>query len=155
MHITKDELLAGRDKKYKQDYTQEISDNLDKLLIPINKLRDAYGIALQVNSGWRPPAINLSTPGAAPHSKHMVGLAVDINDPNGKLRDWCLQNLQMMKDLGIYMEDFRWTSVSNSGGWVHWQLGPPKSGKRIFVPSAARSQFPNVWSGQYDSQYDD
>ena len=30
--ITKDEILMGRDKKYPEEYTKEISDNIDKLL---------------------------------------------------------------------------------------------------------------------------
>jgi len=66
MPISKDELLKGRDKQYPNDYTQEISDNLDKLLIPLNKIRDAYGKPMTIDSGWRPPSINGSTPGAAP-----------------------------------------------------------------------------------------
>lgn len=150
MPISKDEILMGRDKKYPKDYTKQISDNIDQLLIPINKIRDAYGSSMIVNSGWRPPSINLSTPGAAVHSKHMIGLAVDISDPNGVLMKWVLQNLQLLKDLNIYCEDFSWTP-----NWLHFQLGGPKSGKRIFVPSAARADLPNKWNHQYDSQFDD
>jgi hypothetical protein len=147
--ISKDELLKGRDIQYASEYTQEISDNLDKLLIPLNKIRAAYGHPMIVNSGWRPPSINASTPGAAAHSKHCLGLAADIADPDGKLMKWVLDNLQLMKDLGIYMEDFRWTP-----DWVHFGLGAPASGKRIFVPSANRPLSPARWDGHYDTSYD-
>lgn len=149
MGISKDELLKGRDTQYPNDYTQEVSDNLDKLLVPMNKIRDAYGKSMSVTSGWRPPSINASTPGAATHSKHMIGLACDISDPDGAVMKWVLENLEMMQDLEIYFEDFRWTP-----NWCHFQLGAPASGKRIFVPNSSRAQVPAKWDGHYDSQFD-
>ena len=149
MPISKEELLKGRDTEYASDYTQEISDNLDKLLIPLNQIREAYGKPLTVNSGWRPPSINGTTPGAAAHSKHMIGLACDISDPDGEFWKWVLENLQLMKDLDIFMEDKRWTK-----GWVHFGLGGPSSGHRIFVPSANRATDPDAWDGEYDHSFD-
>lgn len=150
MAISKDELLKGRDVEYADDYTQEISDNLDKLLVPLNQIRDAWGKPMIVDSGWRPPSINASTPGAATHSKHMLGLAADIADPDGSLWTWVLENLQMMKDLDIFMEDKRWCP-----GWVHFGMGAPASGHRIFVPSADRPQAPDSWNGEYDHGFDE
>lgn len=149
MSISKDELLKGRDQQYASDYSQEISDNLDKLLIPLNNIRTAYGKPMTVNSGWRPPSINGSTPGAATHSKHMLGLAADIADSDGSLWIWVLDNLQLMKDNDIFMEDKRWCP-----GWVHFGLGQPASGKRIFVPSANRALDPGAWDGEYDHSFD-
>lgn len=147
--IAKSELLMGRDVTYASEYTQDISDNLDKLLIPMNQIRAAYGQPMIVNSGWRPPEVNASTPGAATHSKHMEGLACDISDKDGVLMAWVLANLSMMQQLGIYHEDFRWTP-----DWVHFQLGAPASGHRIFVPSAARPSAPDRWDGNYDHSFD-
>lgn len=150
MSISKDELLKGRDKDYASDYTQEISDNLDKLLIPLNKMREAYGSPLICNSGWRPPSINAATPGAASHSAHCMGLAADIADPDGKLMNWVLANLELMKELGFFFEDFRWTP-----NWVHFGLRKPSSGKRIFIPNANRPTAPNRWDGKYDPSFDE
>lgn len=147
--LTKDEFLKGRDKQYALEYSQIISDNLDRLLVPMNKVRDAYGKPMSVNSGWRPPEVNAATPGAATHSKHMEGLAVDIADADGAVRTWVLANLALMQELNLYFEDFRWTP-----GWTHFQLGGPASGKRIFVPSAARPTNPDAWDGKYDEKYD-
>lgn len=148
--ISKDELLKGRDQQYPNDYTQEISDNLDKLLIVMNQIRSAWGKPMTVDSGWRPPSINASTPGAATHSKHMLGLAVDIADADGSLWSWVLENLELMQQLGIFFEDRRWTP-----NWVHFGLGAPASGKRIFVPNANRASAPDAWDGEYDHQYDE
>ncbi len=147
--ISKQELLKGRDLQFPHDYTDVVSANLDALLIPLNKIREAYGQPMLVDSGWRPPSINAATPGAATHSKHMSGLACDIADPNGQVLAWVLQNLDLMKQLNIYMEDFRWTPT-----WVHFQLGGPASGKRIFVPSANRPLSPARWDGHYDTSLD-
>lgn len=148
--ISKDELLKGRDHQYPDEYTETVSDNLDQLLVPMNQIRAAWANPMIVTSGWRPLAINEATPGAAAHSKHMEGLACDIADTNGELWAWVLQNLDLMQRLGIYLEDRRWTPT-----WVHFQLGPPASGKRIFVPSADRPQAPDIWDGNYDSKYDE
>ncbi len=149
MAISKDELLQGRDVKYASDYTQEISDNLDKFLIPLNNIRTAWGKPMTVNSGWRPPSINASTPGAAAHSKHEEGLAADISDVDGSLWAWVLENLQLMKDNDIFMEDRRWTKT-----WVHFGLGKPGSGHRIFVPSSNPAIAPDNWDGEYDHSFD-
>lgn len=149
MSISKNELLKGRDIKYSDDYTPEISENLDKLLIPLNSIRDAYGFPMVVTSGWRPPSINGATPGAAAHSKHMEGLAADISDPDNSLWHWVLENLQLMKDLDIFMEDRRYTP-----GWVHFGLGQPASGHRIFVPSSNPPVDPDSWDGEYDHGFD-
>lgn len=147
--ISKDELLMGRDKSYASDYTQEISDNLDRLLVPLNIIRQKWGKPMRVNSGWRPASVNASTSGAAKRSKHTMGLAADISDPDGQLMNWVLANLDLMQKLDIYVEDFRWTP-----NWVHFGLGAPGSGKRIFIPNANRPLAPDRWDGKYDSQYD-
>ncbi len=149
MPISKDEVLKGRDKQYPNDYTKEISDNIDKLLVVMNKIRDIYGEPMVINSGWRPPAINSATVGAATHSKHTMGLAIDVRDADGKLMHWILKNLLLMKQLGIYMEDFRWTPT-----WVHLQLGAPHSGKRIFIPNDNPALDPDRWNGIYSSEFD-
>jgi hypothetical protein len=147
--ITKQELLQGRDKTYKEQYTKEVSDNLDKMLSAINVIRKAYAKPMTPTSGWRPPAVNASTPGAAPNSAHCVGLAVDISDPDGKLWAWVLNNLQLIKDCGVYVEDKRWTPT-----WVHFGLKKPASGKRIFIPSVNRALAPDAWDGKYDPKFD-
>jgi hypothetical protein len=147
--VTKAEVLMGRDALYPSEYTQEISDNIDNLLVPINEVRYAYGKPLHVNSGWRPAAINEKTANSGKASNHMKGLAVDFADPNGELREWVLANLPLMASLGLYFEDFRWTK-----GWVHFQIVAPGSKHRIYVPSTAPMTNPDAWDGQYDASLD-
>jgi len=146
--ITKDEILMGRGKKYPKEYTKEISDNVDKLLEIMNKVRKAYNKPMIIASGWRPAEINEGTSNAAKSSNHLKGLAVDIKDADGSLWKWVLLNLNLMKDLGIYLEDKRWTPT-----WVHFQIVPPKSKKRIYIPSTAPAKADDIWNGKYDSKY--
>lgn len=148
--ITKEELLNGRDETFKDEYTDEISKNLDQLLEILNVLRSEYGKPMRVTSGWRPSSINNMVKGAAPKSNHTIGLAADIYDPNGEFMAWVLKHLELMQSLGVFFEDFRWTPT-----WVHVQIIKPKSGKRIYVPNSSLPAAPDRWTGRYDSRFDE
>jgi len=147
--ISMNELTMGRDKTHPQDFTKAVQQNLKVLLEKINIIRESYGKPMTVNSGWRPASINVATPGAAKTSKHIVGLAVDIADADCALWKWCLQNLDLIQELGLYLEDKRYTKT-----WVHFGIGAPTSGKRIFKPSSAAPPAPSLWDGKYDPKYD-
>jgi len=127
--INKSELLMGRDVQYASDYTQDISINLDKLLVHLNEFRTIYGKPMIVSSGWRPEAINAALSNSAKKSNHMKGLACDFKDSDGSLAAWCLNNLAILEQCGLYMED-----PASTKGWCHLQCVPPGSGKRVFKP---------------------
>lgn len=149
MSISKSELLMGRDKEYPAEYTKQISSNLDVLCEKMNVIRSAYGSPMTVSSGWRPPTLNAATKNAAKTSKHLFGLACDIEDLDNVLWNWCISNLDILQSLGLYLEDRRWTP-----SWVHFQCGPPSSLKRIYIPSSKPAIKPELWNGKYDSKYD-
>jgi hypothetical protein len=84
-----------------------------------------------VASGWRPQAINERTSNAAQLSTHLIGEACDLQDtPQRDLARWALRNLDRLEQIGLWMEDPRWTP-----DWVHWQTRPPHSGLRVYRPS--------------------
>ena len=151
--ISKDEILMGHDVTFASEYTTEISANLDQLVKAMNVVRLIFNKPMTVASGWRPPSYNATVRGAAGHSKHTMGLACDIHDPNGEVRRFVLSRLDLMQNIGFYFEDFRWTA-----GWVHFQLAPPASGKRIFIPYSdiVKNPMTNAlaWSGFYESSLD-
>ena len=147
--ITKRQLLRTYDTLFAEDYTPQISDNLDAVVEKVNQFLAKYTGPVLVNSGWRPAAVNSSTMGAAPKSNHMVGLAVDLSDVDGKIMAYVLNNLDLALKLGLYFEDWRWTKT-----WCHIQIIAPKSKKRIFRPSEALASAPQRWSGSYDSRFD-
>ena len=113
--------------------TPEIDQNLNILHEKINEIRDLYGIPMIVTSGLRSveQQQNLILDGKsnAPHSKHLTGQAVDIQDKDKALKNWVIANMDKMKEIGFWFEDFDHTI-----GWVHFQTVSPKSGKRIFIP---------------------
>jgi hypothetical protein len=126
-YFTVQEYTKGREKDH--PLSAEQAENMDKLLTVLDQFREKYGKALKVSSGYRPAAQNASV-GGAKKSNHIMCLAVDfVDDEKQTLGKWCMLNLNVLEDLGLYMEDLRHTK-----GWVHLQLQKPRSGKRIFIP---------------------
>jgi len=122
---------------YKGDMSPEIVRAATHLLRKVNQLIAVSGLALEphpvtrnpISSGWRPPAVNARVPNAAPRSKHMTGDAVDLYDPEGELDEWCMEHLDVLAELGLWMEH-----PSATKGWCHLQQVPPRSGRRVFWP---------------------
>lgn len=134
----------GRDVSHFNELTDEIRRNAETTVRLVNELlaeaaREGIkpgvaGLGGQViTSGWRPASLNRCTEGAAPGSKHILGLACDLFDTvNSDLARWCLRNPGVLERIGLWMEDPRWTPT-----WVHLQIVPPHSGRRIYIPSSA------------------
>lgn len=123
-YFTREEYTKGRDKDYPLSAEQEA--NMDKLLKTLDQFREAYGKALVISSGYRPAAVNASV-GGAKKSNHIMCLAVDFVDKDGSLDEWCLQNLDVLERLGLYLE-----SPLHTPNWCHVQLKPTRN--RVFIP---------------------
>lgn len=127
-----------RDEAYADQVTDAIRANAEVTVAKANELleRAAMRQVEKVNSGWRPPAVNENTTNAAKNSSHLTGEAIDIRDPDGTLDKWCLANLDVLVELGLWMEHPGWTD-----GWCHVQTRPPgwppnPSGPRCYIPSS-------------------
>lgn len=129
----------GRDIQFADQLTDEIRTNAEVTVGRANALLERAGMENRtgVNSGWRPLAVNDSTSNAAKNSTHIKGKAVDIPDPDRALARWCCDNRAVLEDIGLWMEDPRWTFSAHGNHWVHVQTVPPRSGNRIYVPSSA------------------
>lgn len=127
--MTYDEYWMGRDRLFSADLTPEIVGNAAILIDRVHKLLKVFGEERPITSGWRPPAVNGNTTGAAVKSKHMTGQAIDLADPDGDLDDWCLENQEMLQHFELWLEH-----PSATKGWCHLQSVPPKSQKRVFYP---------------------
>lgn len=124
--ISKREILMRRITE--EELSTEMLNNLNTLHSRINKVREAYGRTMVVSSGYRTPAINRRV-GGAKNSWHTKCAAVDIFDVDGLLQKWVLANLDFIKKVELYIEDFKYTK-----GWVHFQIFSPASGNVIFKP---------------------
>lgn len=133
--ITLSDYYMGRDWQYRGQLTEAIRANSAETVSKANLLISSYSSLTKddtqrrVTSGWRPPEVNANTAGAALFSKHMVGQAIDISDPEGDLDEWCLDNPEVLQTIGLWQEH-----PSATKGWCHVQTVPPKSGKRVFYP---------------------
>jgi hypothetical protein len=125
--VTRSQYLMGRDKA--APLTPELEANLSKLLNALSVFELLSKRSLpQLTSGYRPASINAAV-GGAKRSNHMLCLAADFADPDGALDKFCLENQQILKDAGLYLEH-----PDATPGWCHLQAIAPKSGNRVFRP---------------------
>lgn len=148
--ISMADFWMGRDKTHASECTPVIRQNATVTVNCVNQLLAAAakdGVTPGVDevtktavaSGWRPAGINSRTANSGTTSSHITAEGCDLEDtfPARPLARWCLRNLDVLERLGLWMEDPRWTMTANKDPWVHLQIKPPKSGKRVYVPSSA------------------
>lgn len=123
--VTLEEYLMGRDKI--APLTSDLRKNAEEMVKRVNELLSHFGEYRHVTSGYRPQVINKRIPNAAPRSNHMVCKACDLYDPNGDLDEWCVENLFILVQIGLWLE-----STKSTPGWCHVSITPPASGNRIF-----------------------
>jgi hypothetical protein len=146
------EFLMGR-QTFDQ-LTPEQQKNALETLRRINIIRAAYGKAMKVNDGVR--RMQDQPKNAATKSNHLIGAAIDIDDDDaGTLWFWLMkpEQMQMLKDVGLWLEHGCYTHNKQNGTWVHFQIVAPGSGKRIYVPSSQPNPNPTFWNGKYDPMF--
>jgi uncharacterized protein YcbK (DUF882 family) len=131
--ISMQELLG----KYQlSDQAQEIQDNLATLLIRVNKIRILWAKPMIVTSGLRTmtdhlriyAAKGITDPAKIPmKSRHLIGAAVDISDPKLELTAWLKADEAYLNDAELWCEQ-------GNKDWTHFQIVPPASGNRWFLP---------------------
>lgn len=138
MNVSLTDYWMGRDSKYRGEWTQEVQRNADILLALVNALLERMDGQVQfekhpngtlVSSGWRPLPVNGAIHTAAPKSKHITGQAIDLYDPEGEIDQWCMDHLEALEDIGLWLEH-----PAATKGWSHLQSIPPKSQNRVFYP---------------------
>lgn len=134
--ITLRQYFDGREFQYPEDLTTEVVENAKALIHRVSGLLLDLGfVCVDVSSGWRPPAVNASTKGAAVASSHMSGMGIDVADPLRAIAISILSKEQpelLLQQYDLYIEDPRWTPKH-----VHFQIRPPGSGRRIYIPNAS------------------
>jgi uncharacterized protein YcbK (DUF882 family) len=110
--------------------------NIQELLKRVNILRQRWGKPMQVTSGYRTlqDHLRIYAQKGIPadkvpmRSQHLIGAAVDISDPDLSLTKWLKENnSEKLVEVELYCEE-------GNKNWVHFQLYPPKSGNRWFLP---------------------
>lgn len=129
------------------DATDVVCEHILELVVRANRLLDAMVadgctplrnprtntyVSGEKNGGFRPQ----DCPIGAPRSKHKLGLAVDLYDPYRELAKWAVNNLPTLAEIGLWIEDPRWTPT-----WLHIQSvppgNPPVESRRVFIPDSS------------------
>jgi hypothetical protein len=124
--------------KYKEsDIAPEHLDNLKILHERMNKVRNLYAKPMVPTSIYRTlddhlriyRQLGITDKSKIPmKSKHLFGQAIDIHDPKGELMDWCKNNTKALEEIELWCEE------PDDKKRVHFQIVPPRSGKRFFLP---------------------
>jgi hypothetical protein len=138
---------TGEDRRvrFARDFSAEIDRNAHDLVPRIVRFLEMYRAATGDRateftwaSGWRPPSINAATKNAAAVSKHMLGNAGDVREPESRpLTTWAmtLAGEQARIACDLYMEHPSCTrGETGRTPWCHLQRVPPRSKRRVYYP---------------------
>jgi hypothetical protein len=118
--------------------------NLNTLIPKINDLLSRFGEFRKCNSGYRSmeehlaiyarinarrKAQGLPERKVPMSSRHLVAAAIDLEDRDGKLKAWLVNNVKILEKLDLYCEHGSATPT-----WAHIQIIKPASGSRFFKP---------------------
>jgi hypothetical protein len=122
---------------------QEVVDNLRTLCENVlQPVREGYGIAVKVNSGYRAPEVNAAV-GGSKTSDHCKGQAADIEIPGIPNYDLAKYISENFKFTQIILEFY--TPGIPDSGWVHVSYDPAnlkcqtltamkENGKTVYKP---------------------
>lgn len=118
--FTVKEYMMNREVTHKNELTEEVIKNSERLIKTINAFFEEIGYTEPgiISSGWRPISINANTKGAAKASYHAKGLAIDIKDPNGDLGKLMRKHKRIRAKYKIWLEN-----PDKTPGWCHCDLG--------------------------------
>jgi hypothetical protein len=131
--LTIEEYLGQHGAGHEDEITDELRTNAALVVARANELLSLFGEEREQRSGWRPQAVNDATPNAAHHSMHITCQAIDLEDSDRRLTEFCTANKNaQLVVLGLYMEN-----AIATPDWVHVQIVAPGSGQRVYFPNAA------------------
>ena len=130
--ITVDEYLAQHGAGYEAELDDDLRANAQITVDRANAVLEAFGESRGLRSGWRPRSVNDATPNAAHNSRHITCEAIDIEDDDKRLQEWCSEHDgERLIPFDCYMEN-----PIATPSWVHLQIVPPGSGLRVYFPNA-------------------
>ena len=111
----------------------EIILHLNEMIDFLNPIREAWGSAIIVTSGYRCKKLNQAV-GGSETSVHQIGYAVDIVPKNGKIDEFGRFIEKFLAD-----NDLKWDQLlfekSKTSTWIHLGLYNNKHEQRMIVSS--------------------
>lgn len=107
---------TAKEKKIDNTPSFEVIANIVDFLPLLNELRDKWGSAITITSGYRSKKLN-SLVGGSSTSAHMIGYAVDLQPKNGDIDGF----IRFCKDFFKNRKDFDQVIIEKNGSvrWVH------------------------------------
>lgn len=106
---------SGKYPERAKELTPDVVLSAEEFLILVNDLLEQLGIAsASVSSGFRPASVNSKIPNAAKRSAHMSGKAIDLIDIDGSLKKLIASKPEIMRKLGLFLED-----PASTPTWCH------------------------------------
>lgn len=125
-YFTIDEMCASTTaKRLKIDNTptDEIKNHLEELMAVLDKIREAWGSAIVVTSGYRCPELNKAV-GGSKASSHCSGFAVDMHPANGEKKKFHRFVEKFLLDNNIGFDQLLCERPDKNGvpSWTHLGL---------------------------------
>lgn len=109
---------AARQKSIENLPSWEIVEHLKELANFLDGIREAWGSAIAISSGYRNPSLNKAV-GGVDTSLHLKGYAADLQPRNGKMKEFKLFIVDYLKDKQF---DECILEKNSKSEWVHIQL---------------------------------
>ena len=135
-YFTLEEMLTSstaRQKSIENLPSFEIVERLCELGLFLDGIREAWGSAIRVSSGFRNSALNKAVNGV-PNSCHQLGWAADLQPVNGKFKEFKAFIVKYLQDKTF---DEAILESNKKTEWVHIQLYSPKGFQRRKIFSMA------------------
>lgn len=130
--ITVAAYLSQHGAGHESELTDDLRANAQVTVDRANMLLEAFGEPRGLRSGWRPRSVNDAMPNAAHNSWHITCEAIDLDDDDRRLQEWCMANLPTVASIGLWLEN-----PIACPTWLHAQIVPPRSRQRVFFPNSA------------------
>lgn len=100
--------------------------HLQELIEVLDEIREEWGSAIRVTSGFRSEKVNKAVGGSS-NSEHKLGYAVDIKPVNGKLKEFWDFIVKWVKDNDIQFSQLIAEKPKNGvPSWVHFSINGNK-----------------------------
>ena len=112
-------IALGIDNTPNNEIKEHLVQLIEELLDP---LRNAWGSAIKVNSGYRCTRLNRALKGSSPTSAHLVGFAADLIPVNGDIAGFKRFCVKWLKENNIAFDQCLCETNSKGVQWVHIAL---------------------------------
>lgn len=109
----------GIENKPNDEIKSHLIQLVEELLDP---LREAWGSAIQVTSGYRCAKLNRALKGSSPTSAHLIGFASDLVPMNGDITGFKKFVVKWLKENNIQFDQAICETNGKGVQWVHLGL---------------------------------